>query len=82
MTSLADIDGFNDLMLDVEVELGRKSLTLARLLELDKNSLICLPRSAGENIDILIGGQVIARGELVMTDEAVSVRITDLQENQ
>ena len=51
MTPLQEIDEFADLRLDVEVQLDRKPLTLREMLQLDTDSVIRLPRAAGENID-------------------------------
>ena len=80
MTPLQTIEGFTDLQLDVEVQLDRKSLTLRQILEIDTNSVIKLPRSAGENIDILIGGAQICHGEIVIIEDTVGIRITDFRE--
>lgn len=81
MTPLQEIEDFSDLSLDVEVQLDRKALTLRKILELDAESVIRLPRSAGENIDILIGGALVCFGEIVIIEDAVGVRITDFRED-
>lgn len=81
MTPLQEIEDFSDLSLDVEVQLDRKALTLRKILELDAESVIRLPRSAGENIDILIGGTLVCFGEIVIIEDAVGVRITDFRED-
>lgn len=57
MTPLQEIDEFSDLRLEVEVQLDRKPLMLRQILDLDAESVIPLPRSAGEHIDVLIGGR-------------------------
>ena len=81
MTPLQEIENFSDLRLDVEVQLDRKLLSLRKILELDGESVIRLPRSAGENIDILIGGALVCFGEIVIIEETVGVRITDFRED-
>lgn len=77
MTSVEQIGNFADIPLEVEVELGRKVMTIAQVLELHPDSVIRIARSAGDNIDILVGGTVIGYGEIVIIEEAVGVRITD-----
>ncbi len=81
MTPLQEIDEFADLHLDVEAQLDRKPLTLKEILQLDANSVIRLPRLAGENIDVLIGGSLVCFGEIVIIEDTVGVRITDFRED-
>jgi flagellar motor switch protein FliN/FliY len=66
-----------DLPLDVEVELDRKIMPIRSILELKRGSFIRLTRSAGENIDILIGGALFGFGEIVVIEDRIGVRITD-----
>ena len=80
MTALQTIEGFSDLKLDIEVQIDRKPLTLRQILGLAPNSVLKLNRPAGESIDILIGGTSICRGEIVIIDETVGIRITDFRE--
>lgn len=65
---------------ELEVELGRKTMTVAELLRLAPGSVIRLPRSAGDNIDVLAGGHVFASGEVIVVEERFGVRITDFKE--
>lgn len=67
--------------LDLEAELGRRIMTLRAILELREGSVIRLPRSAGENIDILAGGHLLGSGEIVIIEERFGVRITDFRED-
>jgi len=66
-----------DIPVDVEVELDRKTMTVAEVLDLNAGSVIRMTRSAGENIDILVGGSLVGFGEIVIIEDAVGVRITD-----
>jgi len=66
-----------DVPLDVEVELGRKVMTIAQILDLQPDSVLRIARSAGDNIDLLIGKTLIGYGEIVIIEGAVGVRITD-----
>ncbi len=77
MTPIEEIAALADVPVEVEVQLGHKILTIAQILELGPESVIRMARSAGDNIDILVGGTLIAYGEIVIIEEAVGVRITD-----
>lgn len=68
---LADVD------LDVEVELDRRVMTVREILDLDTGSVIRMNRSAGENINIAIGGSVVGFGEIVIIEDTMGIRITD-----
>lgn len=71
------IKHLGDVAIDVEVELDRKELTVREVLELEPGSVLKMTRSAGENIDILIGGSLVGFGEIVLVEDTVAVRITD-----
>jgi flagellar motor switch protein FliN/FliY len=77
MTALNEVGFLADVPLHIEVELDRKVMSISEILELDTDSVIRMTRSAGENIDILIGGSLIGFGEIVIIEDAVGVRITD-----
>jgi flagellar motor switch protein FliN/FliY len=73
-------DSFSDLHVDVEVQVDRRLMSLQQILEVEDSSVIKLPRSAGENMDILIGGAFVGHGEVVIIDDMVGIRITDFGE--
>jgi flagellar motor switch protein FliN len=77
MTSLEEIADFADVPVEVEVELGRRIMTIAQILELGPDSVIRMARSAGDNMDIRVGGSLIGYGEIVIIEDSVGVRITD-----
>lgn len=77
MTSREQIAGFEEVSLELDVELDRKTMTIEELLNLEAGSVIRMSRSAGENIDIVVGGVLIASGEIVIIEDAMGVRITD-----
>lgn len=77
MTPLEQIGCLHDVLLDVEVELDRKVVTVQEILDLDKGTILKMTRSAGENIDIFVGGTLVAFGEIVLVEDTVAVRITD-----
>ena len=82
MTPLEEIAHVADVPVDVEVELCRKIMTIGEILDLQVESIIRMPRSAGENIDIIVGGSVIGYGEIVIIEDAVGVRITDFNQEE
>jgi flagellar motor switch protein FliN/FliY len=71
-----------DLLMDIEmpivIELGRSQMSLKRILELGPGAIVEMDRLAGEPVDILINGKVVARGEVVVVDENFGVRIISL----
>jgi flagellar motor switch protein FliN len=80
MTAFEEIGHLADVPVDVDVELDRKTMTVREILSLDQGSVIKMVRSAGENIDIYVGGALLGSGEIVIIEEAVGVRITDFNE--
>jgi flagellar motor switch protein FliN len=77
MIPTEEIRHLADLSVDVEVELDRKVITLRELLELEAGSVLKMTRSAGENIDIRVGGTLIGFGEIVIIEDTMGFRITD-----
>ena len=79
MTPMEEIAGFVDVPLSIEVELGRPLLKLRDILDLEVGSVVGLARAAGENIDVRVGGALIGYAEIVVTENAAAVRITDFK---
>lgn len=77
MKIIDEIGHFSDIPLDVLVELDRKKMTLRSILALDKGHVIKMSRSAGENLDIVVGGALLAFGEIVIIESSMGLRITD-----
>ena len=67
-----------DVPLQVTVELGRTRKLIRDILELSPGSVIELDKLAGEAVDILVNGKLIAKGEVVVIDENFGVRITEI----
>ena len=74
----ADLDLLADVDLTVTVELGRVRLKLRDLLRLVEGSVVELDRLATAPVDVLVNGSVLARGEVVVVDDELGVRITEL----
>lgn len=64
--------------LEISVELGRRKMLLKDLLSLKKGSVVELDKEASEAFDILVNGQPIAKGEIVVQDERLGVRILEI----
>lgn len=73
-----DINLIFDIPVNMSVELGRAKITIKELLKLTQGSIIGLEGLAGEPLDILINGYLIAQGELVVVGDNYGVRITDI----
>ena len=69
-----------DIPVEIGVEMDRRILTMREILELREGSLIGTTRSAGENIDIYIGGALVGFGEIVVIENMIGVRITDFKD--
>lgn len=67
-----------DVPLRVTVELGRTRMQIREILELGKGSVIELEKLAGEPVDVLVNGKLLAKGEVVVIDENFGVKITDI----
>lgn len=71
-----------DLLMDVQmtltVELGRTKMYIKEILSLGEGSIIELEKLAGEPVDLLVNGKLIAKGEVVVIDENFGVRVTDI----
>lgn len=75
-------DGNMDMVLDIpvqiSVELGRKKVPIKQILELKPGSVVELDSVAGEPIDVLVNGHLIAQGEMVVVNGKFGVRLTDV----
>jgi flagellar motor switch protein FliN/FliY len=79
---LATALAFGDVPLAVEVELDRRPLTVREILRLVPGSVLKMARSAGENIDIRVGGVLTGFGEIVILEDRMGVRITDFVQHE
>lgn len=74
----ADIDLILDVPVQLTAELGRTRLTIKSLLQLSQGSVVELDGLAGEPMDVLINGYLIAQGEVVVVNEKFGIRLTDI----
>jgi flagellar motor switch protein FliN/FliY len=80
MTPQEEVAPLADVPVDIEVELDRRIMTTREVLQLEEGCVIGTARSAGENIDIYIGGVLCGSGEIVVIENALGVRITDFRD--
>jgi flagellar motor switch protein FliN/FliY len=71
-----------DVVLDIPVrlsmEVGSTSISIRKLLQLNKGSVLELSRVAGEPLDVLVNGTLVARGEVVVVNDKFGVRLLDV----
>jgi len=67
-----------DIPVTLSIELGRASMSIKRLLELDQGAVIELDRMVDEPMDVLVNGTLVARGEVVVIDDTFGVRLTEV----
>ncbi|NLP34591.1 MAG: flagellar motor switch phosphatase FliY [Clostridiales bacterium] len=77
-TAPENIDLLMDVPLEVTVELGRTSKSIKDILDFTPGTIIELNRLAGEPIDVLVNGKFVAKGEVVVMEEAFGIRITEI----
>lgn len=76
--SIEGFDRVQDIPLEITVELGRTRLLIRDILELGIGSIVELEKMAGEPVDLLANGLLIARGEVVVIEDNFGVRITEI----
>ena len=73
-----NIDLIMDVPLEVTVELGRTSKSIKEILEFGPGTIIELDKIAGEPIDVMVNGKLVAKGEVVVIEESFGIRVTDI----
>ena len=77
-TAHNDLDMILDIPVQLTVELGRTKMPIKNLLQLAQGSVVELDALAGEPMDILVNGCLIAQGEVVVVNEKFGIRVTDI----
>ncbi len=67
-----------DVPLNVTVELGRTTKSISEILDFAPGTIIELERIAGEPIDVMVNGKLVAKGEVVVIEESFGVRVTEI----
>jgi flagellar motor switch protein FliN/FliY len=73
-----DLDIILDIPVSISMAVGSTSITIRNLLQLNQGSVIELDRLAGEPLDVLVNGTLIAHGEVVVVNEKFGIRMTDV----
>lgn len=81
MNPQEEIAQLSEVPVEIEIELDRRVMQAREVLRLEEGSVIGTARSAGENIDIYIGGVLCASGEIVVIENSLGVRITDFRDD-
>ena len=75
---IQNLDFILDIPLKVSVELGRAKVIIKDLLQLGQGSVLELDKLAGEPLEVLVNGKLVARGEVVVVNEKFGIRLTDI----
>jgi len=73
-----NLDVVLDIPVNLSMEIGRTKISIRNLLQLNQGSVVELERLAGEPMDVLVNGTLIARGEVVVVNEKFGIRLTDI----
>jgi flagellar motor switch protein FliN/FliY len=72
------LDVILDIPITIAMEIGRTQLSIRNLLQLNQGSVVELDRFAGEPMDVLVNGTLVAHGEVVVVNEKFGIRLTDV----
>jgi len=73
-----NLDVILDVPVTVSMEIGRTQINIRNLLQLNQGAVVELDRFAGEPLDVLVNGTLIAHGEVVVVNEKFGIRLTDV----
>nr|WP_317706702.1 flagellar motor switch protein FliN [Methylomarinovum caldicuralii] len=73
-----NLDVILDIPVTISMEIGRTRLSIRNLLQLNQGSVVELDRLAGEPMDVLVNGTLIAHGEVVVVNDKFGIRLTDV----
>jgi len=72
------LDTILDIPVTISMEVGRSKINIRNLLQLNQGSVVELDRVAGEPLDVLVNGTLIAHGEVVVVNDKFGIRLTDV----
>lgn len=73
-----NLDMILDIPVTIAMEIGRTRISIRNLLQLNQGSVVELDRLAGEPMDVLVNGTLVAHGEVVVVNEKFGIRLTDV----
>ncbi|MEN8128934.1 MAG: flagellar motor switch protein FliN [Pseudomonadota bacterium] len=74
----ANLEMILDIPVTISLEIGRTKIAIRNLMQLNQGSVVELDRLAGESLDVLVNGMLIAHGEVVMVNEKYGIRLVDV----
>ncbi len=77
-TDEAKLNAIMDIPVTISMEVGRTNISIRSLLQLNQGSVVELERLAGESLDVLVNGTLIAHGEVVVVNDKFGIRLTDV----
>lgn len=77
-TDEIQLDVILDIPVTMAMEIGRTQINIRNLLQLNEGSVVELDRFAGEPLDVLVNGTLIAHGEVVVVNDKFGIRLTDV----
>lgn len=77
-TDEVNLDVILDVPVTISMEIGRTQINIRNLLQLNQGSVVELERFAGEPLDVLVNGTLIAHGEVVVINDKFGIRLTDV----
>ncbi|XPF96167.1 flagellar motor switch protein FliN [Colwellia sp. RE-S-Sl-9] len=72
------LDAILDIPVTISMEVGRSNISIRNLLQLNQGSVVELDRVAGEALDVMVNGTLIAHGEVVVVNDKFGIRLTDV----
>lgn len=72
------LDAIMDIPVTISMEVGRSFINIRNLLQLNQGSVVELDRVAGEPLDVMVNGTLIAHGEVVVVNDKFGIRLTDV----
>ncbi|HIF9064885.1 TPA: flagellar motor switch protein FliN [Photobacterium damselae] len=72
------LDSILDIPVTISMEVGRTQISIRNLLQLNQGSVVELDRVAGESLDVMVNGTLIAHGEVVVVNDKFGIRLTDV----
>ncbi|MFP2770595.1 flagellar motor switch protein FliN [Oceanisphaera sp. KMM 10153] len=72
------LDAILDIPVTISMEVGRTQISIRNLLQLNQGSVVELDRLAGEPLDVMVNGTLIAHGEVVVVNDKFGIRLTDV----
>ena len=77
-SSMNALARFHDIPIELSVELDRRTMKVREILGLQAGTVVKMNRSAGENMSLLFHGVLVGYGEIVVIEDTIGIRITDI----